>query len=422
MNRKHVLIWTIVSLAIFSVLLMSLVYSLKFPFHDDNRSPRELGLEYLSREFSNEEIDIILEETYVHPETKIKYTILRGKHNDEPFEATFSHLDKMFTLGTDKIKSDLNDFLETLPEPYKKMDSDLRLKIRDEYSFYPNLNDQGAFEKSFSVIFFVNNTLDLVKTAKFVNSISGFPKAYNGRIKYVAKDMRLNDILRTINHTSVQGVSLNGKLRASLSVSVPAINADDLHDLNLDGTGINVSVIDTGIDDDHPWLNDANIIAQEDLRWFINDTDDKDPDGHGTHVACIIASNNETYKGVAPKAGILNAKISETKKGNFLTDDFLIDAVEWSIQNGADILSLSWGAGGSTYGSSTITKVVDKTIYEDGKTFVIGTGNYEVNDNPQTKIMRPADAFNSISVGAALNVSGDKKVWNESGHGKTVVE
>jgi hypothetical protein len=199
MSRKHIHITGVIFPTILLLLLIPSIYSLENKNSGNGSIYRELGMRYITSEFPNESITIILEETYVHPETKIEYTILRGKHNDEPFEATFSHLDKTFTLGTDKIKSDLNDFLETLPEPYRKMDSDLRLKIRDEYGFHPSLNDPAVSDKSFLVVFLVNNTRDLVETAKFVNSISGFPDVWNGRRKYVAKDMKLREILKVTN-------------------------------------------------------------------------------------------------------------------------------------------------------------------------------------------------------------------------------
>ena len=419
MNKRQIKATVCILLTLLLILFAPSSYSFENQNFSKNMSYRELGIVYLAREFPGEEISVVLEKTHVHPETKIKYTILKGKHNDELFKITVSHQDNTTTFGTEKIRSDVINFLETLPDPYKKMDSELRLRIREEYGFYPIQGANNISEKSFYVVFLVNNTLDLVKTAKFVNSISGFPDVWNGRTKYVSKYMKLKDILRTTNLTPIKGASLNSKLHASLSASIPAINANYLHNLNLDGTGINVSVIDTGMDDSHPWLSGANIVAEKDLRWGYDNPDDEDGYGHGTHVACIIASNNETYKGVAPKAGILNAKISKEKTGNFLTFAFLMSAIDWSIDNGADILSLSWSGKGDTYGSSLLTKLVDRTVYADDKTFVLATGNYIKNDNPQIKIMPPADAFNSISVGAVENISGDRKVWNESGHSKT---
>lgn len=80
------------------------------------------------------------------------------------------------------------------------------------------------------------------------------------------------------------------------------------------GDGVNVAIVDTGIDYTHPDLKDNfqggyNFVAQP------NTTDPKDDNGHGTHVAGIIAAedNNIGVVGVAPHAKLWSVKVLDSK-------------------------------------------------------------------------------------------------------------
>jgi serine protease AprX len=113
-------------------------------------------------------------------------------------------------------------------------------------------------------------------------------------------------------------------------------------DAGIDGSGIVVAVIDTGIDKNHPDLY-GKVIAEKN---FVDDgmtADDRN--GHGTHCAGIIAGTGEAssgrYNGVAPGALLLNARILDSEGNGELSD--LIAAIEWAVDNGADVISISMG-------------------------------------------------------------------------------
>jgi subtilisin family serine protease len=74
------------------------------------------------------------------------------------------------------------------------------------------------------------------------------------------------------------------------------------------GDGVNVAIVDTGIDYTHPELKDH---YQGGFNAITNTNDPKDDDGHGTHVAGTIAAADNGFGvvGVAPNAKIWSAKV-----------------------------------------------------------------------------------------------------------------
>jgi major intracellular serine protease len=102
---------------------------------------------------------------------------------------------------------------------------------------------------------------------------------------------------------------------------------------NITGKNVIISVIDTGVDDSHPSLSGQVIGGFN----FTNDYQGdisiyKDNNGHGTHVAGIVAgkfqADNEIV-GVAPESKILALKVLDvTGEGNI---DSLVEAIHYSI-------------------------------------------------------------------------------------------
>ncbi|MEB3358585.1 MAG: S8 family peptidase [Synechococcales bacterium] len=104
------------------------------------------------------------------------------------------------------------------------------------------------------------------------------------------------------------------------------------------GENVKVAVLDTGIDPDHPDLEEGIVSTRD----FTGDGIE-DANGHGTHCAGIIAArlNNTGFVGVAPRAQLLIGKVL----GNDGTGAFhwIADGVLWAIEQGADIISMSLG-------------------------------------------------------------------------------
>ncbi|MFN3649235.1 MAG: S8 family serine peptidase [Armatimonadota bacterium] len=142
------------------------------------------------------------------------------------------------------------------------------------------------------------------------------------------------------------------------------------------GAGVVVAVIDTGVDYNHPDLNDN--IFRDDTgkvigRDFINnDADPMDDEGHGTHCAGTIAAegnNGIGVTGVCQQAKIMPLKFLDGNGDG--TTSGAIQAIDFARLNGAALTSNSWGGGGP---SQLLFEAIQRTR-EAGMLFVAAAGN-----------------------------------------------
>ena len=136
-----------------------------------------------------------------------------------------------------------------------------------------------------------------------------------------------------------------------LDVSVPFINADDVHSvpgLGYTGEGITVAVLDTGIDSDHPDLKDNLASGWYHFLSTGSGAGAEDDHGHGTNVAGIITSKGIVAPiGVAPDADILAIKVLDSSN-SFQRMSDITAGVNYVVTHRADydalyIINMSLG-------------------------------------------------------------------------------
>jgi serine protease AprX len=100
----------------------------------------------------------------------------------------------------------------------------------------------------------------------------------------------------------------------------------------LDGTGVVVAVLDSGIDLLHPWLkvHASHSVQGQDIQI---------PGRHGTHVAGIIASRDTVYSGIAPGVTLLNIRILDAAGSGRKSD--VGRGIDQALDMGAHIINLS---------------------------------------------------------------------------------
>ena len=151
------------------------------------------------------------------------------------------------------------------------------------------------------------------------------------------------------------------------------------------GIGVLVAVIDTGVDLTHPDLS-ANIVGPgADLVDPAGADGAQDQNGHGTHVAGIIAAvsgNGAGIAGVAPEARLLPVRVLD-KEGNGTTAQ-IADGIRYAADQGAQVINLSLGfqspLGEAVKVLGGVTPVYDAIDYafDKGAVVVFAAGNDSV--------------------------------------------
>lgn len=193
------------------------------------------------------------------------------------------------------------------------------------------------------------------------------------------------------------------------SFYVQAIGADLLWNQTpyLQGQGMTVAVIDSGINDGHQDLADSNgttrVIANVNLSSITNNQ--KDKYGHGTHIAGIIGGNgyhsDGKYTGVAPKVNLINVKVCDDQ-GEATTSD-VVDGLQWVLENkdiyNIRLVNLSMN---STMAESYHTSPLDaalEILWFNGIVVVVSAGNSGI-DMGNGVLFPPANDPFIITVGA----------------------
>ncbi|MCX4831951.1 S8 family serine peptidase [Streptomyces sp. NBC_01016] len=174
--------------------------------------------------------------------------------------------------------------------------------------------------------------------------------------------------------------------------TVPLTGATAAHHVGLDGSGVKVAVLDTGIDAGHPDL--AGRVAG--TKVFTNGQDSDDRTGHGTHTASTVAgtgaASDGMYAGMAPKADLLIGKVLGDDGSGTLSG--IVDGMEWAVDQGAQVVSMSLGADGATSCAGPDVEAVQRL---GGKAlFVIAAGNASLRGTVST----PGCAPGALTVGA----------------------
>ncbi|MBX9255506.1 S8 family serine peptidase [Desmonostoc muscorum CCALA 125] len=107
-----------------------------------------------------------------------------------------------------------------------------------------------------------------------------------------------------------------------------------------DGTGTTIAIIDDGVDLDHEeFRSSGKIVAPRDVTRKTNNPRPGNDDNHGTACAGVACANgNFGASGVAP-----GAKLMPIRLASALGSQNEADAFVWAAQNGADVISCSWG-------------------------------------------------------------------------------
>jgi subtilisin len=154
---------------------------------------------------------------------------------------------------------------------------------------------------------------------------------------------------------------------------VDRIDADLVWPGGNTGAGVDVAILDTGIDGRHPDLavvDGINYSGPPEKEGSTDPADWNDGYGHGTHCAGIVAAlnNGVGVVGVAPGARLHAVKVLDDNGMGYTSD--IIQGLEWSVLNHMRVASMSLGGGGST----SLQQACDKA-FAAGVLLVAAAGN-----------------------------------------------
>jgi subtilisin len=184
------------------------------------------------------------------------------------------------------------------------------------------------------------------------------------------------------------------------------------------GTGVDVAILDTGVYREHLDLTSRITQCKDFTKGPKVKNSCRDDDGHGTHVAGIIAadggSDGEGIIGVAPAANILAYKVCGND-GLCWADD-IAAAIDYagSPEGGAEIVSMSLGG-------DTESSLIRDAINRNHQILYVAAAG---NDGPeQGSIDYPGANMNVIAVGA-IDSFGNVPDWSSRGinNGDYVIE
>ena len=149
------------------------------------------------------------------------------------------------------------------------------------------------------------------------------------------------------------------------------IDAPEAWDVITGSTDILIAVVDTGVDYTHPDLSDGRVRTDIDRDFVNNDNDAKDDQGHGTHVAGIIAAaaNGSGTVGILWQASILPVKVLSAQGSG--SADQVAQGIQYAADQGARVINMSLGA---PLCSQTIADAVNYA-FDKGAVIVAAAGN-----------------------------------------------
>jgi minor extracellular serine protease Vpr len=234
----------------------------------------------------------------------------------------------------------------------------------------------------------------------------------------------VNRLRRGPGVADVQPVTL---YRPTMNASVELVNAPEAWEGvpggRADaGAGVDVAVLDSGIDYDHPAFDackDTDEVVQrlyytgELPDHVLPPTPDEAPEdmwtAHGTHVAgtiagCTLALAGESWSGVAPGAAVHDYNVFPARgvgfahRGGSAFSHDIAEALEDAVADGMDVVNMSLG--GTQRGPNDLLDQATNATVDAGVSVVTSAGNSGPGD---ATITSPASAEQAVSVAASTN-------------------
>jgi len=203
-----------------------------------------------------------------------------------------------------------------------------------------------------------------VADARVTHSLDRFP--------FTALQVRPGDIDALSRDETVEYIWPDLPVHTCLDVSVPRIQAPLVWDAGFRGQGMKIGIVDTGIDSGHDDF-EGRVVA---MTSYVGG-DGTDDNGHGTHVASIVAgtgaSSGGKYQGVASGASLYTAKVLDARGNGAMSG--VMAGIEWAVDQGVQVINLSLGSDGPCDGTDALSTLCDEVVQQFGIVVCAAAGN-----------------------------------------------
>ena len=196
----------------------------------------------------------------------------------------------------------------------------------------------------------------------------------------------------------------------------------------LDGSGVGIAILDSGVQSNHKSLSPRVVYSQD----FTGENRVDDPFGHGTHVAASAAGNGSLFKGdytgIASNANLINLRVLDSQGRS--TTSTVLSALNWVFSNRASynvrVVNMSLGGAAiSSYKNDPLCLAVRRLV--DAGVVVVAAAGNDGKDAFGRKqyggIHAPGNEPSAITVGATnsygTNSRSDDTVTTYSSRGPT---
>lgn len=193
-----------------------------------------------------------------------------------------------------------------------------------------------------------------------------------------------------------------------LQWDLKAMSADVAIAAGARGAGINVCIIDSGLDGEHQEL--AGQVTQS-ASFVPNSLANRDSSGHGTHVGATVGAKGVVMSGVAPGAKLFGAKVFNATGSSSSILPFLA-AVRWCADQGAHVANMSLGgtrvlAGQPASSNPDVQAYTEAMAYARalGMVVVVSAGNSNLRLPNPALVVVPAQIPGTIIVGSTAPTS-----------------
>ena len=213
----------------------------------------------------------------------------------------------------------------------------------------------------------------------------------DSRVAFLERNQRVHLFVQTVP-TGVQRIFADDN---------PNVTIDGVDDYRID---VDVAVIDTGIDFDHPDLNvvaRTNCARKGPMNTECKDNDGDDGNGHGTHVSGSIAAidNGDGVVGVAPGARLWAVKVLGNDGSGWMS--WIIAGIDYVTDN-ADQIEVANMSLGCKCSSSAMDTAIANSVAA-GVAYAVAAGN----DDEDASSFSPANHPDVITVSALADFDGE---------------